>query len=515
MQKGKGKGKNKGALAPNQQDEDGFALVDSKPLPGKSFGKGRGLFGRGNKGRGRVRDSNYQEGILGQKQKSQVSSMKGKGKNRGNNSYQQRRSAPSSREWSVMTQSEWEMKREVPLTELGKLQIDAKLVTAEDIVWCGELREYNKDFDKITVRTEKTLKRYEELDFFNPGTLVDPKLAEVAGADEEVSVIATDKVLACLIAAARSQYSWDLVVQTATEPSGRKVMIIDKRDGSPVDFMTVNETATNNQSNDENDKKEINSVKKLCDEATCINQNFSQFVLAGRGESMEESNPFADENSREVASGAIRYRKITIPGNPKDTSEAKQKPIVVAVRTEVNCKLPGSDQYASVKALNEYDPKPNYSWRKLLQSQHGMVMATELKNNAYKLGRWTAEAILAGCDVMKIGYATRTNPNDPWTHSLLSVQTLMTSNFAEQIGMHKNNLYGIIRNIVDLVMEWEDGKYLILKDPMKPIMRIYAVPDDFGDDYEMDEDDMDEDDGPELDEEGNPTPMQAVGPNLA
>jgi len=35
--------------------------------------------------------------------------------------------------------------------------------------------------------------------------------------------------------------------------------------------------------------------------------------------------------------------------------------------------------------LNEYDPKVTYSWRKHLETQRGMVMATELKNNAFIL----------------------------------------------------------------------------------------------------------------------------------
>jgi translation initiation factor 3 subunit D len=407
------------------------------------------------------------------------------------------------------------MKREIFLTELGKIQIDAREVKVEDLVWCGELRQFNKDFDKITTRTEKTIKRYEDLDFFNVATDADTKLQDLLESDEEITVIATDHVLACLVAAARSQFSWDLVVSTTTVEGGRKVMAISKREQSPVNLLTVNETATNNQNSEESEKKEINSIRNLCQEASCINQNFSQFILTGASEEMEEPNPFAEETSGHVASGALRYRKIRIPGNAKASTEAQQKPIVMAVRTTVDCRMPGSeDQYASVKALNEYDPKPNYSWRKLLQSQHGMVMATELKNNAYKLGRWTAEAILAGCDVMKIGYATRIAPNDPWSHSVLAVQTFMTSNFADQIGMHRNNLYGIIRNIVDLVNEWDDGKYLILKDPMKPILRIYEVPWSFGDEDEMDDEDAEEDDGPELDEEGNPAPMQAVGPTL-
>lgn len=36
-------------------------------------------------------------------------------------------------------------------------------------------------------------------------------------------------------------------------------------------------------------------------------------------------------------------------------------------------------------------------------SQRGAILATELKNNSAKLAKWTAQAILAGSDQMKIG----------------------------------------------------------------------------------------------------------------
>lgn len=107
-----------------------------------------------------------------------------------------------------------------------------------------------------------------------------------------------------------------------------------------------------------------------------------------------------------MASGAYRYRKITLPGNAKGATDFEQQPVKLVVRTEVNCKLPGSTELASVKAMHEYEPKPNYNWRAHLESQRGACLATELKNNAFKLGRWTAQAILAGCDTIKIGYVS-------------------------------------------------------------------------------------------------------------
>lgn len=42
-------------------------------------------------------------------------------------------------------------------------------------------------------------------------------------------------------------------------------------------------------------------------------------------------------------------------------------------------------------------------WRQKLDSQRGAVIATELKNNSYKLARWTCCALLAGSEYLKLG----------------------------------------------------------------------------------------------------------------
>merc|ERR1711998_583527 len=105
----------------------------------------------------------------------------------------------------------------------------------EDLLWCGTLHQYDKTHDRI-------------------------------------SVIATDHVLAALIASARSIYSWDIVITKIANK-----LIFDKRDGSHIDFLTVDETAQEPPNND--DVNSINAPVKLGQEASCLNQNFSQMVL--------------------------------------------------------------------------------------------------------------------------------------------------------------------------------------------------------------------------------------------
>ena len=61
----------------------------------------------------------------------------------------------------------------------------------------------------------------------------------------------------------------------------------------------------------------------------------------------------------------------------------------LVARCEVNGVIKGSsgkDQFMTVKSFNEFDPKATGFMRKL-DSQRGAVLATELKNNSYKLAK--------------------------------------------------------------------------------------------------------------------------------
>ncbi|KAL0305730.1 UNVERIFIED_CONTAM: Eukaryotic translation initiation factor 3 subunit D [Sesamum radiatum] len=56
--------------------------------------------------------------------------------------------------------------------------------------------------------------------------------------------------------------------------------------------------------------------------------------------------------------------------------------------------------------------------------------------------------------------------------------------FATQINLNTSNMWGIVKSIVDLCMKLKEGKYVLVKDPSKPQVRIYDVPQDaFDNDY--------------------------------
>lgn len=66
-------------------------------------------------------------------------------------------------------------------------------------------------------------------------------------------------------------------------------------------------------------------------------------------------------------------------------------------------------------------PRPQ-DWRKKLESQRGAVLAFETKNNKNKMAKWTASALLAGADMMKLGYVSRLTPRDNMNHVVLGTQ---------------------------------------------------------------------------------------------
>lgn len=61
---------------------------------------------------------------------------------------------------------------------------------------------------------------------------------------------------------------------------------------------------------------------------------------------------------------------------------------------------------------------------------------------------------------------------------MAGAQVMKPKDFAQQINLNMDNCWGIVRALVDLCMKQEDGKYLLVKDPNKQLLRLYSVPED-------------------------------------
>ncbi|KAI3818730.1 hypothetical protein L1987_12546 [Smallanthus sonchifolius] len=446
----------------NADDDSTFRLVDGKPPPRPKFGP-KWRF-QNNRNQLPQRRDEEVEARKREAEKQRARRDRLYHANRSGNNNPRREAAVFKS--SVDIQPEWNMIDQIPFSTFTKLSFTVS--EPEDLLTCGSLEFYEKSYDRTSPKNERRLERFKNRNFFKVTTTDDPIIRRLANEDK-ATVFVTDSILSTLMCASRSVYSWDIVIQRV----GNK-LFFDKRDGSQLDLLSVNETS---QEPLPESKDDINSAHSLSVEAAYINQNFSQQVLVRDGKMVgfEEGNPFAGEGE-EVASVGYRYRRWKLDNDVSLVSRCEVQSVM-----EVN----GQKSFMTVNALNEFDPKySGVDWRRKLDTQRGAVLATELKNNANKLAKWTAQAILASADMMKLGYVTRVHPRDHFNHVILAVVGYKPKEFAGQINLNTANMWGIVKAIVDLCMKLNEGKYVLVKDPLKPQVRLYEVPADaFENDY--------------------------------
>ncbi|EAU84462.2 eukaryotic translation initiation factor 3 subunit 7 [Coprinopsis cinerea okayama7 len=469
------------------EDESSFSLVDNKataPRRGTGFSRGRG-------------------GVRGTSYTSRGGARGGRGGTSGGRGGMQRTVASGRRGWrdweknnrtresSVVISPSWQVLEEIEFHRLAKLRLEVD--EPDELDSYGRIFAYDKTYDRITTKTERPLQLVDRIKY-NPTTSDDPVIQQLVSKNVG-NVYTTDIILSVLMCAPRSVYPWDIVIVR----EGNN-LFFDKRDGGPFDTVTVNENAadppqdpTPPNPNNPNEKPvvpetaSINTATSLSLEATYINQNFGfQTVIETPPPpaiDFAHANPFYGPDETEpLASCGYRYRLF-------DLGITEDEDIRLCVRTEVDAYSPGQGNpregqgLVTIRALNEFDPRAQGSggapdWRTKLDSQRGAVVATEMKNNSCKLAKWTVQSILAGADLMKIGYVSRANPRDNTRHVVLSTTSIRPTDFAAQLNVSLANGWGIVRTIIDMCMKMPEGKYVLVKDPNKPVIRLYSVPQD-------------------------------------
>jgi translation initiation factor 3 subunit D len=454
----------------HEDDESSFKLVDNTTTKPRSHFFRRGHF-RGFRGRGR----GGQWGHRGQDSRGND--------NRQGGGHQRGRKAPWNNRWnnnrgrynrwgnddrrkdaSVKVEEDWEVIREIEFNQFSKLR--SELPEAEDLYECGSVETYDVSYDRITPKGVRPMKKSAADRNFNTcaGTTTDDMV--IRDLRHQGQVFATDSILSTLMCASRSVNPWDIIVRRI----GNK-LFFDRRDGSEIDMVSVNETA-NEQPNEDNSVP-INDPRNLTLEATYINKVFGQQCLKqGEWNDLEKKNEFIDPNMPKdrIASAGYRYRRWQL-----GEYSLVARTTVDAVTTS---KKTGNKTYALIRALNEWDPKNTGDWRKKLESQPGAVLATELKNNNNKLARWTTQAVMAGCKSMKIAYVVRNNAKNNREHSIVQVSQFRPKDFATQMQLNLENSWGVLRSLIEECMQLPAGKYLLLKDPNNQKILLYSIPED-------------------------------------
>ncbi|XP_063933799.1 eukaryotic translation initiation factor 3 subunit D-like [Zophobas morio] len=374
--------------------------------------------------------------------------------------FQQRREHKS-REPSVAIPESWEL---LEVLEFSRFQELSYLPgDPVDLDFYGLLETYDKSYENVRTKNTKPLQRTDRY-YSTSTTTEDPIIAKLARANEG-NVFATDLILSTLMTCTRSVYSWDIIAERVENE-----LFLDKREKSSLDYLEVSETAPDPPS--EESELKINTPKSLATEATFVNHHFAQQILLKEKDVVKfKPNPFIEEGEK-AGSVCYRYRKWDIGGGN-----------TLVARTEIEGLMKsstGEPLYLTIKALNEY--KSSAEWRQQLDSQPGAVLSAELKKNTCKLARWAMGSLLAGTQLIKLGYVSRVQCRDNSKHVIMGLQTYKPSEFADQIHFHIPNCWGILRSLVDLLLSYSEGRYLILKDPNAQQLQIYRIPHDESED---------------------------------
>lgn len=73
-------------------------------------------------------------------------------------------------------------------------------------------------------------------------------------------------------------------------------------------------------------------------------------------------------------------------------------------------------------------------------------------------------------------FVSRANAKSNDRHVILGVVGYKPREFAGQMNLNLANGWGIVRTIVDMCLKMPEGKYVLVKDPNKPLLRLYEVP---------------------------------------
>lgn len=230
-----------------------------------------------------------------------------------------------------------------------------------------------------------------------------------------------------------------------------------------TDLISVNETA-NEIPLDERESASIPT--NMDEEATKTNFSFIRQLQAPERESID-LGPF-DPSGENPPNVGFRYRLFNLEDD-----------IRLVVRCEVDAVVPSSSpedpKYYVVRALNDFDPRlSGIDWRQKLDSQRGAILAAEMKNNSTKLARFCAQVLVSDPERFVLGYISRVHQLS--TYNLLGLQKFSPIEFANQINVNPENVWGILKTLIEKCLQLPEGKYLLVKEPNKGLMKIYSVP---------------------------------------
>ena len=108
-----------------------------------------------------------------------------------------------------------------------------------------------------------------------------------------------------------------------------------------------------------------------------------------------------------------------------------------------------------------------------IEREKGQILAAELKNNACRLAKVAIEAILSRSDYLKLAFYSREHFKKTNFHNLFYVDSFRTNEFPNELNLNVHNCWGIFKTVLDTLKLKDDGNYILVKDPVRPVVKLY------------------------------------------
>jgi len=461
----------------NEDDDQNFKLVDNAPVKPQGF-RGRYNNRYQQNQRGGWGNNNWNNRHGNQQFQHRRNDKRFRQRSR---YYNNNRPIHVNRESSVLIDSNWSAVDTIDFLSLSKLK--TKVVSeGKDLLNCGAVYPYNRKYDACSMRQKVKLRQAPRTDFQFVTTSDDPVVKKLGAMHKELNVYGTEEIISQIMCCTRSGLPWDIVAHKI----GKKILFDldeNRQQFSSVDMATVSETSNEPIQDDTWD--EVNKLKNLMEEATNINNCFPQQIVApGKPKEGEKPYPFEPNNDnnngppRETPKSRMyRYRQFDLGADIK-----------LLVRTKVDA-LDHNGGYMTCQSLNEWNSSycNGVDWTKNMD-RVATVLATEVKNNSFKMSKWITNALLAGADTMKLGFVTREHIKKNSSHLIVSIMTQRPQDFATIARLDIDNGWGILKCIIEKLRESKvDGKYYIVKNPNAKEITIYCTEQEDSDDEEDEE----------------------------
>lgn len=328
------------------------------------------------------------------------------------------------------------------------------------------------------------------------GLINDPVIDEIMGniGGSYPVVISTDEILAALMTAPHSRYSWDVVVERV----GRYLILDTRGMESKVQSQWVHETGyvkhiPRDSTGDEQEAK-IDTCDSLERESTQTDYLFAT-QCASKAVLNVKTSPVPKGEDNEAVycrKGMYVYKIYTLHENTPERFD-------IIVRCEVRVGVEENGDFKNIRCfgLLQYTPPtpervvyndpPIVKWS---SDNANSILAIEMGNNKCKIAKWIALAHLSDA-LLKIGYIARKVESTPTqtrkiTHSVVGVQTIEAPVLAQNMKIDIRKMWGNVALIIQSLIndEYATG---ILKPGSSSSLILFEREDDSDDESDSDE----------------------------